>query len=416
MSFAMTKDLETQTPEESLAASALGTAKDREQILSLGVGGNSVLTPATFTFWRGRVALYAILKSLGIGPGDSVLVPGFTCFAVPAAVIFAGARPLYVDIDRDTFNISPSALQSIWNEHAGENIKAILIQHTYGLPANLVPIIAWAGEHGIATIEDCAHAWGSRYRDHGGEWMDVGTAGDAAFFSSQWTKPVSTGLGGWAAAHDPVLALRLRRFYESECLAPSPTETAALAVQVAVRGMFSSSWAHWTARSVYQRLYRRGLAVGTSTPAELQGKMPPRFAKRMSAFQRWLLRKRLAKTSIQTRRRDLKSFYDAALQTAGLPTFHIPSYADPVLLRYPVRVRNKKQALAEAERRRIEIGDWYAHPVDLPEGLAADVFAYRQGMCPEGERAAREVVNLPMHSSVTDKIASHAVGLLKEFA
>ena len=111
------------------------------------------------------MALYAILKSLGIGPGDSVLVPGYTCFAVPAAVLFTGALPLYVDIEPDTFNISLESAQSAWNEYATTRIKAIIIQHTFGLPANLLPILAWARQRGIATIEDCAHCWGSRYRN-----------------------------------------------------------------------------------------------------------------------------------------------------------------------------------------------------------------------------------------------------------
>ena len=87
-----------------------------------------------------------------------------------------------------------------------------------------------------------------------------------------------------------------------------------------------------------------------------------------------------------------------------------------MLLRYPVRVRDKKAVLKEAERRRIELGDWYTHPVDRPEGLDAELFAYRSGTCPEGEQAAAEVVNLPMHSGVTQEIARTTVQFLKEVA
>ena len=362
------------------------------------------------------MALYGILKSLGVSPGDSVFVPGFTCFAVPAAVLFAGAKPLYVDIDPKTFNISLSALESVWNDSSRANIKAIVIQHTFGMPADLNLILGWAREHGIATIEDCAHAWGSLYRNERGDWSQVGTEADAAFFSSQWTKPVSTGLGGWAKANNAELGLRLRRFYETECIAPSFGEVALLASQVAVRGTLSSSSVYWTARSIYQRLYRRGILIGTSTPDELRGRMPPGYAKQMSGFQEWLLKKRLADNSVETHRRRLKKIYDAALGSAGFSVFQIPDDADPVFLRYPVRVRNKKRALVEAQRRHIELGDWYAHPIDRPEGLEAEAFAYRSGMCPEGERAAAEVVNLPMHLRVTERTAHEVVEFLKEVA
>ncbi|HXW54785.1 MAG TPA: DegT/DnrJ/EryC1/StrS family aminotransferase [Candidatus Cybelea sp.] len=380
------------------------------------VGGGKQSEPSIYTFWRGRVALYGILKSLGVAPGDSVLVPGFTCFAVPAAVRFAGARPLYVDIDRKTFNISVSALQSLWNSSSRANIKAVIIQHTFGMPADLNLILAWARERGIATIEDCAHAWDSRYRNERGDWIQVGTESDAALFSSQWTKPVSTGLGGWARVNNAELGLRLRRFHERDCVAPSFSQVALLASQVAVGRLFPSSWAHWTARSIYQWLYRRGFLIGTSTPDELRGEMGRGYAKRMSGFQQWLLKKQLADKSVQTHRRRLKGIYDAALDGAGLPVFEIPNHADPVLLRYPVRVGNKKRALREAQRRHIELGDWYAHPIDRPEGLQAEALAYRSGMCPEGERAAAEVVNLPMHLRVTEKTAHEAVDLLKEIA
>jgi perosamine synthetase len=408
----LTNDCETSVTREPSPISVLTPANEE----SNQAVRESLSEPGICTFWRGRVALYGILKSLGIGPGDSILVPGFTCFAVPAAVLFAGARPLYVDIDPNTFNISLDALQSVWDENPGAKIKAIIIQHTYGLPADLNCILPWARRHGVATIEDCAHAWGSRYRNARQGWSEVGTEADAAFFSSQWTKPVSTGLGGWARANKPELLLCLRRFHEKECVLPSAREVALLASQVAIRELFSSPRAYAMARSIYQRFYRRGLLVGTSTPDEFQGKMPAEYAKQMSGFQLRHLKKQLGSESVQLHRRRLKKTYDAVLESAGLPVFSIPEGTDPVLLRYPIRVRDKKRALAEAQRRGIELGDWYAHPIDVPKGLETEAFAYRTGMCPEGERAAAEVVNMPMHVRVSEKTAKETVDFLKEFA
>ncbi len=373
---------------------------------------NPLAGPGVYTFWKGRVALYAILKALGVGQGDCVVLPGYTCFAVPSAVFFAGALPIYVDIDPHTFNLSFDGVKAICHP----NVKAILVQHTYGMPANTAPIVSWAREQGIAVIEDCAHAWGSRYLDESGVWHEVGTTGDAAFFSCHWTKPISTGLGGWVKVANLKLEDGVRRFYTEECVSPSLREVLLLAGQVAVREIVSAPWAYWMARDAYQRLYRRGILVGSSTKDELRGMKPPDYAKRMSVFQQWLLKRRSAKNSLRVHSRRLKAVYDAALESVGLPVFKTAEYADPVLLRYPVRVSNKDWVLTQARRRWIELGDWYKHPVDQPEDSKADSFGYRMGMCPEGERAGREVVTLPMHERVTERAARNIVQFLKEVA
>ncbi len=403
-------------PEECTATSTGVSRQEQPNGMEAPIRpAKSLLSEAgVYTFWRGRVALYAILKSLGVGPGDSVLVPGYTCFAVPATVHFTGAQPVYADIERDSYNVSLRTIEAAWNANPNARIRAILLQHTFGVPVDMQPVLAWARARGVATIEDCAHVWSSRYRDARGEWQEVGRAADAAFYSSQWTKPVSTGLGGWARANNAQLNARLHKFHEEECVKPSGREVAMLAGQIAVRGLFSGSWAQWGIRSIYQWFYQRGLLIGTSTPDELHGKMPTDYAKQMSGFQRKLLEQRLAEESVMTKRRHLKQTYEKALTAAGWPVHKIPECADAVLLRYPVRVGNKKQLLAEAKHKRIELGDWYSHPIDPPTGLAAERFGYHAGMCPEGERAASETVNLPMHARVTERIALETVEFLKQ--
>jgi len=367
-----------------------------------------------FTFWKGRIALFAILKALGVGRGDTVIVPGYTCFAVPSAIAFTGARPIYADIDPSTFNLSLESIQAVLADQVGARIKAILIQHTYGIPANSASIVAWATKCGFATIEDCAHVWGSRYRDQRGDWRDAGSLADAAFFSSQWTKPAVTGIGGWARTENLDLQLRLRRFREIECVAPAIWDVSILAGQVALRGMISTPRLSSVAKAVYQKLYSAGLIVGTSSPEELHGRMPVSYAKRMSRFQEWLLGRRLAHISVLAHRRRLKSVYDEALKAAGLPAIQVPGYSDPVLLRYPVRVARKKTVLADARKRGIEMGDWYSRPVDSPDSFDLEAVGYRAGMCPEGERAGREVVNLPMGDEITVETALRIVRCLKE--
>src|SRR3954466_13708636 len=148
-------------------------------------------------FWKGRVALYAILRALGIGRGDEVIVPAFTCVAVPNAVLYTGATPVYVDIDEATYTIDPAAAEAALSPRT----RAVLAQNTFGLSADLDALAAVARPHGAFVIDDCTHGLGGTYKDR-----PNGAAAGAAFYSTQWSKPMSTGLGGFAVTADPGLA------------------------------------------------------------------------------------------------------------------------------------------------------------------------------------------------------------------
>jgi dTDP-4-amino-4,6-dideoxygalactose transaminase len=362
------------------------------------------------------VGLYAILKAIGVGPGDCIAVPGYTCVVVPAAVRYLGAEPVYVDIDCETYNISLDHLEATVQAGAEGRIKAIVLQHTYGLPADTATIVQWAGERGIAVIEDCAHAVGSRYRDSGGGWHDVGTLGEAGFFSSQWSKPFTTGLGGWAVTNNPELTERIQKFHSAECVAPGTQEVARLAVQLLAHDALVWPSLYWVALGSYRLLARTGLFVGSSTEGELAGVMPVDYAKRMSGLQEWVGRRKIANLGrVLDHRRKLKRLYDDALAAASLPILRIPAYADPVLVRYPIRVADKGRVLAEARRLCLELGDWFNHPLH-PKGANVGVLGWRDGMCPEGEQAAREVVNLPMHSRIGERDVERAVRFLGPYA
>lgn len=369
----------------------------------------------TFTFWKGRVALYGSLKALGIGPGDGVIVPGYTCAMVPGAVVFTGAKCIYADIDPETYSPSLGSYSDALEANSGTRIKALLLQHTYGIPGTAQRIAAWAREQGMAVIEDCAHSLGTRYCDDRGIWQEVGSAGDLAFFSSQWSKPVSTGLGGWLITANKNLAKKIARFHDEECNEPSFRDVTLLAGQLALRSVVSSPRSYWLAASVFRSLSGKGLMVGTNESGEFDGKMPERYAKRMSVLQQWLLKKRLSTTAIVVRRRNLKLVYDEALNSCDLPVLSVQRHADPVLLRYPVRVRNKAEVLEKARQKRIEIGDWFNHPLH-PREANPEAFGYRNGLCPEGERAANEVINLPLTERTTERTAREAVDFLRQVA
>src|SRR5437764_7738 len=162
--------------------------------------------PHAAAFGSGRVALWAILRAMGVGVDDEVIVPGYTCVAVPNAVRFAGARPVYADIEARTFNVTAESCERVLTPRT----RALVVGHTYGLPAPMEGLKALAARHGLLLIEDVAHALGSTYRGR-----QAGTWGDAAFFSTEHSKIITTGLGGVATTADPDLAARLRSIQAS---------------------------------------------------------------------------------------------------------------------------------------------------------------------------------------------------------
>jgi dTDP-4-amino-4,6-dideoxygalactose transaminase len=165
----------------------------------------------TFYFYRGRVALGALLRALNLKAGDEVLLQAFTCLAVPSPIVGLGLRPVYLDITRRSYNLDPDQMEG----RITGRTRAIIVQHTFGIPAEMAAIIALAKKHKLAVIEDCCHVLGSRYQ---GE--DLGCIGDAAFYSYEWGKPFVIGLGGAAVVHSPELSQKVRSLYEKFVFPP----------------------------------------------------------------------------------------------------------------------------------------------------------------------------------------------------
>jgi len=143
---------------------------------------------------NGTIALELALLALGIGPGDDVLVTSRTFIASASAVVMRGARPVMVDVDRYSQNVTAETLHAALTP----NTKAIIAVHLAGWPCDMDPIMALADEHGLKVIEDCAQAHGARYKGR-----PVGALGDVAAFSFCQDKIMSTGgEGGMLVTND----------------------------------------------------------------------------------------------------------------------------------------------------------------------------------------------------------------------
>jgi dTDP-4-amino-4,6-dideoxygalactose transaminase len=150
----------------------------------------------------GSTALHVAMLALGIGAGDRVVTTPFTFSASCNAVIHAGAQPVFADVDPATGNLDPAAVEAVLR---GGGVRAVLIVHLYGLPADAPAFRRLAERYGVLLIEDCAQAHGA---EAGGR--KVGTFGDAAIFSFYPTKNLTTGEGGMVVTPNADVARRAR--------------------------------------------------------------------------------------------------------------------------------------------------------------------------------------------------------------
>ena len=148
----------------------------------------------------GTAALHLALYSLGIGPGDEVIVPAATFIATANVVRYVGATPVVADVTRDTWTLDPEMLPLL----ATERTRAVIPVHLYGHPADMAPILEWARERNAWVIEDATEALGARYKRR-----QVGVLGHIGCFSFNGNKLITTGSGGMAVTDNPDWGERL---------------------------------------------------------------------------------------------------------------------------------------------------------------------------------------------------------------
>ncbi len=345
-------------------------------------------------FGKGRQGLYALLRALEIGEGDEVILPAFTCVVVPNAILYAGAHPVYVDIEPCTFTTSVEKIETALTP----NTKAIIVQNTFGLSPDFEPIIELAHRRGIFVIEDCAHGFGGQYRGQAN-----GTLGDAAFFSTQWNKPFSTGLGGFVYAKSSHLAKAMRE-KESKLQAPSRLFEWSLRMQLFARKHLLRPALYWPLLKLYRKLSNWSIVSGSSESLELVSvEMPENY---LRAFGKNQAREGLKALrhfdETLTHRREVADFYDDLFRSLQLPRPHVPSYATHGWLRYPFLVKDREKFLRLAERERIPVGDWMRSPLH-PVSSNWSQWKYQYGEHPTGEYLSAHVLNLLTDPDLTGK-------------
>ncbi len=316
------------------------------------------------TLASGTDALHLAIRACGIGPGDLVLTSPFTFVATATAISYTGARPVFADIHPGTFTLDPDrAAECLAGRGPGPKpdgrMKGILPVHLYGLPADLEPLLAIARRHDLRLIEDAAQAIGAAYRGH-----PVGGLGDVGCFSFYPTKNLGAfGDGGLATTQAPALDERIRRLraygerdrYVHEELGFNSRLDEIQAAVLRVKLGFLAEWN--TRRRAIAARYRAGLAgLGVELPLEVPG---------------------------------------------CLHVYH----------QFTIRVPDRDGV----QRRMADLGVrttvYYPVPLHL-QPMHRDL-GYRVGDFPEAERAAREVLSLPIYPELTDAQVDEVVEACK---
>lgn len=338
------------------------------------------------SFAAGRMAFYALLEALDIGPGDEVIVPAFTCVVVPNAIMYRGATPTYVDADVRTFNIDPAAITS----RITSRTRAIVAQHTFGRPCDMQQVRAIAERHALPIVEDCAHALGATV-----DGRPVGSLGAGAFFSTDHTKMISTGAGGMAVTDDDRLADRLRRIQQDSPFLPAWRVRRLLAA-LAVEVLTLHPRVCVVGRYVQGALWAAGLRKGFLADEQHTAR-PSQYPARLSNAQAAIGLRQLDVLDANLRtRRALASLYARALpaDTPGEEGESEHSY-----LRYTFLV-DRREAWERHFDDVLDMHVWYTSPVHGRSSDSLRDVGYEPGSCPSAEWLARHCVNLPTHPRI----------------
>lgn len=307
----------------------------------------------------GTDALLAALMAAGIAPGDEVITTPFTFFATAGVIVRLGARPVFVDIEADGFNLDTEALA----EKIGPRTKAILPVHLFGRCAAMDTVMEVARLHGCLVIEDAAQALGAR--DYQGR--AAGAIGDIGCFSFFPSKNLGAfGDGGMAVTGDSRLAERLR--------------------VLRVHGG--------------KPKYHHALVGGNF---------------RLDALQAAVLRVKLRYLALWTEaRRRNAARYRELLSQAGLAEVVLPEDAPGhIYNQFVIRCARRNELQEFLRRHGVETEVYYPVPLHLQECFAS--LDYRRGDFPRAERAAEEALALPVYPELSTEQQSYVVDRICEF-
>ena len=318
----------------------------------------------------GTDALWLALLAVDVRPGDSVITTTFSFFASASAIVRAGARPVLLDVDPHTLNLDPAQVEAHLRTGKSTQLRALLPVHLYGQCADMDALEKLAREFQLTMVEDAAQAIGARWRDR-----RAGSLSAAAAFSFYPTKNLSAyGDAGLVTTNDPEFAAHMRRLH-----------------------------AHGSPRRYVHEELGWNCRLDAIQAAVLRVKLPH--------VEKW-----------NQQRRDRAATYDRLLTQSGLASSRandpirplgISPHAHHVYHQYVIRAQRREDLRQFLADRKIGTEIYYPIPIHLQPAFA--YLGYREGDLPESERAAREVLALPMFPELTDDEQQWVVENIADF-
>ena len=366
-----------------------------------------------FSFNSGRSSFFAILKFLNLPKESEVLLQAFTCNAVPNPILWAGLKPVYVDCNKDDFNIDAQDLESKINVKT----RAVVVQHTFGLPADMDKIRAVCAEYDLILIEDCAHSLGAEFNG-----IKVGSQSKAAFFSFSRDKIISSVYGGMAVTNDEAIGKKLEEL-QKEFGQPSRFWIFQQILHPILLNYFILPIYNFLDLGkiflVLSQLFHV-LSKAVSWQ-EKRGQRPDYFPKAMpNALAAIALNQFNKLEKFNNHRKKIADYYFEALRASN---FGLPEKFDNrknVFLRFTMKQDPKgtpaHEIIYEAwHKQNILLGDWYTTPI-APFDTKIEEMKYAPGSCRNAEELAKTTLNLPTHINISLKDAERIVSFLKKYA
>jgi len=358
-----------------------------------------------FAFNSGRSAFLAILESLGLKSREEIIVQAFTCNAVSNPIIWAGLKPVYDDVSEQTYNIDPEAIE----KKITDKSRAVVVQHTFGLAADMDKILDICRKHNLVLIEDCAHSLGGSYKER-----KLGTFGKAAFFSFSRDKVISSVYGGMAITDDDQLAEKIK-MYQSNIGYPSYLWIGQqLLHPILMNWLILPTYAFLGKflLVIFQWLNILSKAVHWK---EKRGQKPGYFPKRMPNALALLALNQFKKLDrFNEHRKEIANYYFQNLKNSSFKLPEMAGDQEHVFLRFTVRHPKAHLIIKDAWKKNILIGDWYTTAI-APYDTKMEKVEYYSGLCPQAEKLAQDTLNLPTHINISINEAKIIVDFLKQY-
>ena len=367
-----------------------------------------------FSFNSGRSAFFAILKALKLKEGSNVLLQAFTCNAVPNPILWANLNPIYVDCNNN-FNIDTEDLSVRLASFAQDKKpKVLVVQHTFGLPANMEEIIKIAEDNNLILIEDCAHALGAEFGR-----QKVGTFGKASFFSFSRDKVISSVYGGMAVTNDPSIAEKLQQLQGKLGMPSNYWILQQIIHPILLNYIILPLYNFLDLGKIFLVLSQITHILSKAVSwKEKRGLKPEYFPKALPNAMSLMAQNQFNKLdSFYNHRKQLAEFYYKELSNTN---FILPTRPGLVgkesFLRFSVQHKKAYEIIYEAwHKENMLIGDWYTTPI-APDDTKIEEMKYQAGSCQNAERLAKVTLNLPTHINISMDDAKRIVNFLKKFA